>query len=144
MTTLKTAPADRKQVENLLSDLIKQFNAFSNPSHAPSQHDLEKFFTQNLVVINNEKTAAHNLNDLLTQIHELHNEFSSANYVKQQDSIILDGNKLSVRYNIDLTSKAGKKTQFQVSADLTIEDGKIAKIEQVLHEKGTNTYNPSK
>lgn len=144
MPTLKAAPADHKQVEILLNDLIKQFNAFSNPAHAPSQHDLEKFFTHNLVVVNNEKPAIHNLNDLLMHIRELQNEFSHANYAKQHDSIILEGNKLAVRYNVDLTSKAGKKTQFQVSANLTIEDGKIAKIEQVLHEKGSSSYNPSK
>lgn len=144
MTTVKT-PVDRKQAEQLLNDLIKQFNTFGTSSTTPSQHDLEKYFTNNLVVVNNEKTLIHNINDLITQIRGFQNEFSNASYTKQQDSFLVDGNKLSVHYNIDLTTKGGKKTQFQASANFTIEGGKIAKIEQIIHEKGaTYSYNPSK
>jgi hypothetical protein len=68
------------------------------------------------------------------KMHELKNEFPSVSYAKQQDSIIFDGNKLAVRYNIDLTSKSGKKVQYQVSANLTIENGKIAKIVEIMNQ----------
>lgn len=138
MHTLKASPADRKQAEHLLSELIKQLNEFSKST--PSQNDLEKYFTQNLVVVNNDKPIIHSLNDLLAKFREFKNEFSHASYTKLQDSFVCDGNKWALRYNIDLTTKAGKKTQFQASANLTIEDGKIAKIEQLLNEKGNNTY----
>lgn len=134
MPTLKTAPVDRKAAELLLNELFKHFN-----SHTPSHHELEKHFSQSLVVINNDKPVIHNFNELLMKLRELQSEYPSSSYAKQQDSIILDGNKLAVRYNIDLTSKSGKKSQYQVSANLTIENGKIAKIEQVLHEKAAIT-----
>lgn len=141
MPTLKTAPVDRKAAEHLLNELFKHFNAFWNPAHTPSHNELEKYFTPHFSVINNDKPVIHNFNDLLTKIREFQNEYSHTHFEKQQDSIILDGNKLAVRYNIDLTSKSGKKIQYQASANLTMENGKIAKIEQVLHEKGNSNLN---
>lgn len=141
MHSLKAAPADRKQAEHIVNELIKQFNTYSNPAHAPSHNDLGQFLADNLTVTNNDQQVSHDLNSLIMHIRELQQQFSNATYTKQQDSLVFDGNKLALRYNIDLTSKAGKRTEFQIFANLTFEDGKVSKIEQVLHEKGSNTYN---
>lgn len=144
MPTVKNAQVDHKTAESLANDVLRLFGTYGNPAKAPASSEIERFFTPNVLITSNDRTVVKGINDFVTRIRNLQKMYSNISYSKLLTSPFVDGNKVAIRYNVDLTSASGKATQFQILALLTVEDGKIANWTDIVHEKGSGSFdNPS-
>lgn len=140
MPTLKSAPVDHKQAETLANDVLRLFASYGNPAKAPSASELEKYFTSNLAITSNERNVCNSLNDFVTRIRNIQKNYSSMVYSKLLDTPIVDGNRVAIRYNIDLKTPSGQASQFQILAFLTVEDGKVSRWTDIIHKKGSGSF----
>lgn len=134
------AVLDSRHAQEILNDVFKLYRSYGNPSTTPTTAELQKVFSPHLKIISNDRNVCNNLNDFVKRLQEIQKQSTLATYSNLLETPIVAGNKIVIRYGAELTRKTGKKSQFQVIAILTLQDDKIVEWTEVLHERGSGSF----
>ncbi|HSX25755.1 MAG TPA: nuclear transport factor 2 family protein [Chlamydiales bacterium] len=121
--------------EDVVYRLFEWYRNYSEKAEAvPTIAELECFFTPDFHVISNGIEVCTSCRDYLPHFSTLKNNCRSARTSPFLEEPIISDDKVVIRYNADVEEISGRKVQLQVIAILTLEQGKISKWVEVLHE----------
>lgn len=98
---------------------------------------LQRLFAKNFEFFSNTHHIAHNLQGYQERLKNIQSRFPKITYSKLLEEPIIAGNKVVIQYNATLQSPSGSKHEATVMAILTIEEDKVTKWQEVIHEKGS-------
>lgn len=135
MSATKTI-LDSKQAKTVVSGILESFASLGRPN-GNDFSKLNQFFSQHVEMISNDHHITNTLEQFQQRIRSFQQRFPHITYSKLLEEPLISGNKIVLRYNADATDKTGKKAQFIIIAIVTIEDEKVVRWVEVIHEKGT-------
>ncbi|MDP1834567.1 MAG: hypothetical protein Q8K75_01440 [Chlamydiales bacterium] len=135
-STTKGNTLEAKQVKTLLDGIFNVLNEIGRPNAKPDQAKLSKYFAPDFQLTANEnKSAAQNLNQLQERMQKIKAEYPTIEFSKFEEPPLVDQNRIAIHYTMNVTDKNNKKQALLVAAFLTIEEDKVSKWHEIVHEK---------
>ncbi len=138
MPSTKTV-LDARHAQDLLREVFTLLRTYGNGSSSPNAGELQRFFSTQFQLINNDRKVCSNLNDYVKRLQDIQKENSQATYSNLLEEPIVAGNKVVIRYGAELANKSGKRSKYQIIAILTFQDDKITQCTEVIHEVGSSS-----
>lgn len=143
MSAIKAHALDKQTAQKLVTGLFNVLkNYLKDSSTIPATSELEKYLSPRIRLTSNERTVCRNIGDFLLRIREVQKHFEEVKFSDFLEDPIIAENKIVLHFKIDAMRPTGQKTQYQIAAILNVEDGKIDKWTEIMHEKGSGDLEP--
>ena len=139
MPATKTA-LDVRHAQEIVKNVFTLLRSYGTLSATPNASELQKLFAQDFQLIHNDRKVCNNLNEYAKRLQDLQKLNSQTTYSNLMEEAIVAGNKIVIRYGAEVNRKSGQKAQFQIIGILTIADDKIIQATEVIHEKGSGSF----
>lgn len=139
MPATKTA-LDAKHAQEIIRDVFALLRSYGNLNSTPNANELQRIFSPQFKLIHNDRQVANNLNEYSKRLENLQKLSSLTTYSNLLEEPIIAGNKIVIRYGAELNKKSGQKAQYQIIAILAVADDKIVQCTEVIHEKGSGSF----
>lgn len=137
----KHATLDSAQASTLLHHFLDQFKACCNHPEPIRAADLEKFLAHNVQMSSNGQLVCHSTKEYFARLEKYKERYSHMEVKHLMDEPLIAENKAIINYSVKLTGRDKQDSvELNVMAIATIENDKIAKWNQVVHEKGSSHW----
>ena len=131
---------DKKEAIAMAEGFLELLGSYGNQSVKPSASELGQYLASTFQMHSNGNTVCRNLNDYMIRMEKAQKVFSNFSFSALLEEPVICENRCAIRYDVNFTKTGGGKGQLQTLAILTIDNGKISKVTQVVHEKGTGVW----
>jgi len=135
MVTTKTQALDKQKAAHLVNSFLDECKHCCNQKQTPNISDFEELLSYDFHYSSNGKDVGKNIQDFMKRIEEVKEKYSHIESSPLHHCWISD-DKVIIQYDMDLTSKEGKKLLLNTMAIATIDGDLITYWSQVSHEKG--------
>jgi len=125
----KTHQTGVKKHEVLLSEMYQYLSSLT--TQPLKLDDLKRFYTPKVVMITNGRPIAQGYQGFYQHFQFMLNKTHQYKFIFPNQSMMGEGNRVAVKYNIDLTAE-GKTEVLHVIALFTFQNGKIIKWDEVV------------
>lgn len=143
MTAIQAQSIDKQSAQKLVHGLFRLLKDYAeNRASVPNSSQLEHYLSNKIRLISNERAVCRNIGDFLLRIREVQKHFEEIQFSDFLEEPLVADQKIVLRFHIDGIRSTGQKSQFQVFAILTVNQGKISEWIEILHEKGSGDLEP--
>jgi hypothetical protein len=137
----KLASLDRAQANTLIHHFLDQFKECCNNSAPLNAADLDKYLAHNIQMSSNGQLVCHTTEEYHGRLEKYKEKYSHIEFKYLMDEPLIADNNAIINYSVKLTGKPKQAPiELNIMAIATIEDGKISKWSQVVHEKGSSHW----
>jgi hypothetical protein len=137
---MTTKTLDKTQAIHVIYEFFKHFQKCINQSIEPNLAELEQYITKNFQITSSGHPVAKSSADYLKRLQNFQKKHSKWEISKPLEEPLVQDNRITLFYKVNLTSKTGEKKEVYIMAIGTIEDNKIRSWNQVAHEQGTGSW----
>jgi len=140
MVMTKTGMLDKAQATSLMNDFFKMFQDCINHPEPINPKTFAKFLAPDFKISSNDHIIAKSLTEYMPRVELLKKKYSHFEISEINAEPLISGNKMVVKYRLNLTSRNGPKVKVNIMAIATVDEHKISIWDEVTNEEGTSRW----
>lgn len=130
---MKSARLDRNEVMPLLNGFFAIVDRACNGKERPHSAELDKYVHPDFHMKSNGQLVCKNNADLLLYLQDHQKNYSSVKFTELLEDPVIGGNKVVIRFDVELTDKLQHKKVAHVIAIITVDDSRLLQWSEVTN-----------
>jgi glutaredoxin-related protein len=131
---------DPKLAQGLTTGILGLYSRYADLTVKPEKTEIEEFFEPHIQISSNERVICRNSKELVERLHQLQRKYRQITYSKPLENLITSGNKVVLRYNVNLVDQKRERSRFYILAILTVEEKRVLHWTEILHKQDSGSW----
>lgn len=129
---VRSTRLDRNEVMPLLNGFFALMERACNGKENPHSAELDKYVHPEFHMKSNGELVCRSNSDLMSYLRDHQNKYDSVKLTEFLEDPVIGGNKVVIRFDVELTDRSRHKSVVNVMAIVTIDDNRILQWSEVV------------